>query len=132
MGVISTVISLQILSVRSCIAYLQSGDIEPSADDDQSYISKTTTIETISKWMLQLADDTVGAAGPAILGWSAITRHMQLRVGHLTARHIANTPDSQPDLSVVQQPDFYEDIVRNLMDLSKSEPCLLNGTLISA
>ena len=103
---VAAIISVQILSVGSCVDHLQSPSIGTSQDDGQSYISKLATVETISEIMYDLAESGSFAAGPAILGWSAVMATIRLRV-------LASKEDEDQNSfsAAVTQSDIYEDVL---------------------
>ena len=111
---IATIISVQILSVGSCIDHIQSPSIGTSEDDGQSYISKLATVATISEIMYDLAEVGIFAAGPTILGWSAIMATVRLRV-------MASKGDEDPNTYSTSgsQSDIYENVLDKVLNLGK-------------
>ena len=110
----AVIISVQILSVGSCIDHLQSPSIGTSQDDGQSYISKLATVETVSEIMYDLAENGIFPAGPAILGWSAIMATIRLRV-------LASEEDEDRNTfsTTDPQPDTYETVLEKALILGK-------------
>lgn len=120
---IGAIISVQVLSVGSCLDHLQSPSAATSEDDAQSYITKLSTVEIISELMFDLAESGFFAAGPAILGWSAIMATIQRRI--MASKTTSEDESMNAPLAVSSQSDIYENVLEKAMNLSKSF-CYLN------
>ena len=112
MQAVAAIISVQILSVGSCIDHMQSQSVGTSEDDGQSYISKLATVETISEIMNDLAELGIFAAGPTILGWSAILATIRLRV-------MAFKGEEDRDVFSSSNTDIYEGVLDKALSLGK-------------
>jgi len=93
---------------------MQSTTIAASEDDGQSYISNLATVEKINETMYDLAESGIFAAGPTILGWSAILATIRLRV-------MASKGDEDQNAytAASSQTDIYEDVLDKALNLSK-------------
>lgn len=79
---LTTIISLTVFSLGSCIAYLSGARESPevSTSVDVPYIFNTLTMADIHSILTNAAEVGLVTAGPAILAWSALLQTLRIRI----------------------------------------------------
>lgn len=119
---LTALISLAILRIGHTIDYLSEPENEVrfvnAAAGDEEYFLNKEVIYKIQALMLNVAEENIPivTAGPALLGWSALVRFLQVRVAD--TRLQLEQDDADDHIPTVE----YEDVIEQIMDKDVEDP----------
>ena len=137
MSYIAAVISLSILSVGSCLEYLNDSeaDVVVSSGDPNGtpYILNTSTITEIHTIMMEAAARASQTGGPAVLAWVSILQVIRSRISdnETTRQRLMDGFDdgynrfdrrSSSDTELTLAPDVYQVVIDDIMDSTEEDP----------